>query len=108
MKIRIENQEIRFRISEAEKALLIDGNMLSVHLIYGQGILNSQSYSLMVSNKVDRITLKTTNSIFEIELPESYLNQWVDKKVGFEENIQTPYVGELKVVIEKDLKRSKK
>jgi cell division protein FtsL len=108
MKIRIENQEIRFRISEEEKAFLITGNMLSVHLVYGQGILNSQSYSLLVSDDVNKIRLKISNGIFEIELPKSYIDDWIGKKVGFEEIIQITDSNDLKVIVEKDLKRSKR
>lgn len=108
MKIRIENQEVRFRLSEEEKALLKSGGMISTHLIYGEGILNSQSFSLLVSNQVDKITLDSTNGIFEILFPKNYADAWDHEKVGFEGMISLVGCDDLKIVIEKDLKRMRK
>ena len=108
MKVRLENQEICFRINEEEKALLVKGNMLYVYLSYGKGALNSHSYTIMVSNKVDKITLNIINGIFEVFFPETYARAWDDKKVGFEEIITIEDARELKIIVEIDLKRRKK
>ena len=108
MKVRLENQEICFRVNEEEKALLIAGNMLYVYLSYGKGALNSHSYTIMVSNKVDRITLNIINGIFEVFFPEAYAKAWDDNKVGFEEIISIEDARELKIIVEIDLKRRKK
>ncbi len=108
MKVRLENQEIRFRLSEEEKALLISGTMLYVNLIYDKGILNSESYTIMVSNKVNKITLNKTNGIFEVFFPKVYADDWDANKIGFEEIIHIEDFDDLKVVVEKDMKRRKK
>ena len=108
MKVRLENQEVCFRISEEEKALLLSGSMLYVYLSYGKGALNSHSYTIMVSNKVDKITLNIINGVFEIYFPEAYAKAWDDKKVGFEEIISVEDAIELKIIVEIDLKRRKK
>ena len=108
MKVRLENQEICFRISEEEKALLLSGSMLYVYLSYGKGALNSQSYTIMKSNKVDKITLNIINGIFEVFFPEEYAREWDDKKVGFEEIISVEDARDLKIIVEVDLKRRKK
>ena len=108
MKVRLENQEICFRINEEEKALLISGNLLYVYLSYGKGALNSHSYTIMVSNKVDKITLNIINGIFEVFFPETYAKAWDDKKVGFQETISIEEAGDLKIIVEIDLKRRKK
>lgn len=108
MKVRLENQEICFRINEEEKALLISGNMLYVYLSYGKGALNSHSYTIMVSNRVDTITLNIINGIFEVYFPKTYADDWNDKKIGFEEVISVEGARDLKIIVEIDLKRRKK
>jgi hypothetical protein len=108
MKVRIENQVICFRISEEEKELLLSGNMLYVYLSYGKGALNSHSYTIMKSKRVDKITLNFINGIFEIFFPESYAKTWDSKKIGFEEIIPIEDAGDLKIIIEMDLKKRKK
>jgi len=108
MKIRIENHKICFRISDEEKVRLHEGVMLSTHLIFGDGILNSQSYTLVVSNEVKQISLITVNGIFEILFPSDYIKLWDDKKVGFTELISIKGKDSLEVIIEKDLRKKKK
>jgi len=108
MKVRIENQEVRFRLSEEEKSLLKSGSMISAHLIYGEGILNSQSFTILVSKQVDKITLDSTNGIFEILFPVDYAGVWNDDKVGFEEIIHIADCDDLKVIVEKDLMKRRK
>lgn len=108
MKVRLENQVICFRISKEEKELLLSGNMLYVYLSYGKGALNSQSYTIMKSNSVDKITLNIINGIFEIFFPESYANSWGEKKIGFEEIVPIEDARDLKIIIEMDLKKWKK
>jgi len=108
MKIRLENQEIRFRINEEEKAILLEGNMLYVYLSYGKGAFNSHSYTIMISNKVDKITLNIINGVFEVFFPETYAKAWDDKKVGFEEIIKIEDARDLKIIVEIDLKKRKK
>lgn len=108
MKVRLENQEICFRLSEEERLLLLSGSMLYVYLSYARGALNSHSYTVMVSDKVDVITLNIINGIFEVFFPKAYADKWNDEKVGFEEIIPVEKGSELKIIVEIDLKRRKK
>lgn len=108
MKVRLENQEICFRINEEEKAILLEGNMLYVYLSYGKGAFNSHSYTIMVSNRVENISLNIINGVFEVFFPEAYAKEWDDKKVGFEEIIKIEDARDLKIIVEIDLKKRKK
>jgi hypothetical protein len=81
---------------------------LHAHIKYGKGSINSQSYALLVSQKVDKITLNIVNGVFEVFFPEKYAKAWDDKKVGFEELISVEDADDLKIIVEKDLQKRKK
>lgn len=100
MKVRIEDQRIVFRLSDVERDILKDVGIIGVETSFGEDRLK---YQLLLNEDVKTIGYSFNNGIFSLVFPLIYLERWEDEKIGFEEEING-----LKLIVEKDLKRSKK
>jgi len=100
MKVRIEDQRIVYRLNETERDLLQENKSVSVKLsIGGEDI----AYVLLLDKECKSLNYSYSKGIFTLHFPSAYLDRWESEKIGFEEKVDDLYL-----VVEKDLKRSKK
>jgi hypothetical protein len=105
MKIRIENDLLVFRLSESEKEYLLKkGEISSLIPLYSSDL----RFVLVLEKGIDSIALKNDDDGIQVSMPYNYINVWDEVKVGFEEMIAISPTKKLTIIIEKDLKRSKR
>ena len=105
MKVRLEDQRIVFRLNEEERKELLKTEFIDVKIDLG---IEELIFSLTLSNNVNALTLDYSQGHTNILMPYSFMEEWDDVKVGFEDDLQFENGKTLRVLIEKDLKRSKK
>ena len=54
------------------------------------------------------MNFKFINGTLTVFIPDFYMEKWKKLKVGFEESIQLDNGEEIELIVEKDLRRSKK
>lgn len=98
MKIRIENNSIRLRLTQPEVAQIINGQAVEAQTYIGN---NTFKYSLNPT-EIEGISAFLFNNSLRINMSMSWAKQWADEsKVGFNYSISTPK-GELFILVEKD------
>jgi hypothetical protein len=105
MKLRIENDRLVFRLGEEEQHYLNKKKELTLSApLPGRSLV----FILRLDSTTDAIEIIEEKEDIIVLMPQYYMDQWDDVKVGFEETISFSKDRSLTVIIEKDLKRSKK
>jgi hypothetical protein len=104
MKLRMDNQQIVFRLLEGEKEKLMADRELAIMIDLAHRSLH---YKLRLDADIEAIAIAENNNDLVVSMPEKYMKVWDDVKVGFEEKIAFDSGKELEIIVEKDLKRSK-
>lgn len=105
MKVRIEDQQIIFRLSEEERLQFMQDRRMEVSLNLGKKAL---TFAIVLDAKKKAMDFKYKKNTFSVLIPDYYMEKWTKLKVGFEEVIELPNEEELELIVEKDLRRSKK
>jgi len=106
MKLRIENDRFIFRLGEEQKTMLTKKRSLSLSASLPKRAL---TFTLQLDATIDTIEMNEVdaNNIV-ITMPQQYMDRWDDVTVGFEDKIFFSQDRSVTVIVEKDLKRSKK
>ncbi len=105
MKVRLEDQRIVFRLDDESRLNLLQNRESKTTIDYGNGEL---AFYLLLDSSVSNLGISIDTNIVRVVMPENYMALWDNIKVGFEENIKLDNGKEINLIIEKDLKRSKK
>ena len=102
MKLRINQQSIRFRLSEKEVEILQSNGALSEIVVLG---LKEDDCFFYHINAYDENEIRVIYSISDLSImvPKSIIHHWASyaSEVGFEANVEV-YSGSLHVLVEKD------
>jgi hypothetical protein len=105
MKVRIADQRIVFRLNDdARNRLLVDKSIYS-RLDFGNSRL---TFQITLAKEGAKLQLHFEKNEVNVLIPEAYMDQWDAVKLGFEEVIVSPEGKEMTLIIEKDLKRTKR
>ena len=105
MKVRLEDQRIVFRLNDESRANLKFQKDVKTIVDFGNGGL---SFQIVLNSDVSSIGMTFNNNEVVVEMPESYMDVWDKVKIGFEEDVELANGKVINLIIEKDLKRSKK
>jgi hypothetical protein len=105
MKVRMENNKLVLRINESEMNALLEERTLHVSIDFPQEDLH---FSLRLKEDINCLEVEDARNEIAVFMPTNYMDRWEEKMVGFEEIISLANNKSLTIIIEKDLKRSKK
>lgn len=105
MKVRIENQRLVFRLNEGEIENLLNNKTVGVSTDF---INRSLRFRLNLKEDLDSLSIEDTPDEIIVSMPSEYMDNWGEKTVGFEDDVLLPNNKKLTLIIEKDLKRSKR
>ncbi len=102
MKIRINGNSIRYRLSKPEVDKMCLSGKISNEINFGD---NQLKYSLVAQENIDQLTAQYLKGEIIIFIPSNYLTDWTtNDTVGFENTIELENQEILKILIEKDFK----
>ncbi|MDA1027520.1 MAG: hypothetical protein O3B41_00485 [Bacteroidetes bacterium] len=113
MKIRIHDNHLRFRLSEAEVADLLSSGSISSEMVVGHSILGFSIYLTGSSGGIldagpDKVnpTVELDHSYIKVEFPRFWTEDWFSNNiVGFEFDVVQPghpNRDALTIIVEKD------
>ena len=98
MKIRIQKDFVRLRLSQSEVTGFDQSGTVRSSIKFGD---NSLVYQLVVSENVNEVMVRFEQNCITIEIPASLAQEWTQSdKVGFENTTQD----EIRILVEKDFK----
>jgi hypothetical protein len=102
MKIRIQGNSIRFRLSKADVALLTEKGKVAETTSFGSSAF---SYQVIKATNVEDLSASFEQDCITMRVPPGLLKGWATNDiVGFEATIQTSENETLFLLIEKDFK----
>lgn len=104
MKVRMEDQRIVFRLNDNDRESLLSNRSIESRINFE---LSSLSFRIELTDN-NSMFIESNDGITKVYMPESYMQKWDEVKVGFEEKIEFSKENILTLIIEKDLKRSKR
>jgi hypothetical protein len=105
MKLRIENDRFIFRLGEEERTMLTKKRELSLSFSLP---LRELDFTLKLDSTIDTIEMMEEANSIVVAMPQQYMDRWDEVRVGFEDEVFFSEDRSVRVIIEKDLKRSKK
>jgi hypothetical protein len=112
MKLRINGDSLRLRVSRSEVARLLAGDCLEETIHFTPEAAAKFTYALQQDRLVGRPTVQYTQNRVEVLIPADQANAWgITDQVGIAEDISLGNLGSLTLLIEKDfacLDRSEK
>jgi hypothetical protein len=101
MKLRIDHQSIRLRLSEADLEKLHKQGFVAETLHLPQGSL---TFKLLMTNTCNTLTAFLDEESITVEMPDNLANHWIQTdEIGLYETIPLTQKGlSLKILIEKD------
>jgi hypothetical protein len=102
MKLRIEDNTIRIRLSQPEILALMEKNSVKMTTPFPGSTLKTE----VQLTEREEIECTYSNDRIGLLLPISFLSKWEsDEKIGFETRLPLENGGELLILVEKDFKR---
>lgn len=102
MKIRIQRNSIRFRLSKTEVGQLAEEGNLTEETSFGKSIF---TYQVMQNADRDSLWASFEDGKITLEVPSAYLEDWaINEIVGFDSKMETGGNESLTLLIEKDFK----
>lgn len=102
MKIRIQGNSIRIRLSKSEVDKLVNEGIVEEKTSFGN---TSFGYCLKKSDGITALTASYKNDRITMEVPASLLLDWpVNQVVGFDANMRISETETLYLLVEKDFK----
>lgn len=107
MKLRLENNIVKIRLSPEEIAKLNLEKTISEKLQISKG--NDFSYSVCIDNNIKSCTADFENNSLNVCVPSTIANKWIgSNKIGIKESIESEFGEEILLIVEEDLPPRKK
>lgn len=104
MKIRINGNSIRLRLTQTEIATFADSGCVSAMISFGHSTLQKLNYTLKVGN-VETLTAKYYSNEIEVIVPKDKARLWTNTDlVSLEEVVSISSEETLRILVEKDFK----
>ncbi len=103
MKLRIQGNSLRLRLSEAEVTQFADEGQVEENIAFSPDETNALRYILQqTSNK--EVSVQFTSNTILVSVPEVMAQKWTNTDlIGFDDLIDLGNEKQLRIVIEKDL-----
>lgn len=102
MKIRIQGNSVRFRLSRTEVEKLCSTGQIEDATSFG---ITQFGYAVKSDATIEQLTASYTEHQITLSVPQSFLENWPDNQlVGFEANMLLDGENTLYLLIEKDFK----
>ncbi len=103
MKLRIQGNSLRFRLSEAEVTQFADMGQVEEIIVFSPDETNALRYILQqTSNK--EVNVRFTSNTITVSIPEKMAQKWTNTDlIGFDDLIDLGNEKQLRIVIENDL-----
>ena len=102
MKIRIQGNSIRIRLSKTEVDQLVNDGQVHEQTLF---VNNSFSYSLQKKSGINELTANYENDLITMFVPEEFLQNWpTNNVVGIDSTMQVSETETLYLLLEKDFK----
>ena len=107
MKLRLEENSLRLRLSEAEVAQFASTGQVAYTIVFGPEAGQTLVYSLEQMPKTDPalvVRVRYAAGALAIEVPATLAEEWIStEKNGFSECVRVAANQELRIMVEKDL-----
>lgn len=102
MKIRIQGNSIRLRLSKTDVEQLTDEGIVVENTSFGSSVL---SYAVEQNSELDQLAASFEGGKITMQIPATYVEDWaINNIVGFEANMEVGTGDTLYLLIEKDFK----
>lgn len=103
MKLRIQGNSLRLRLSEAEVAQFADAGQVEETITFSPDETNALRYLLQQTSESD-VSVRFSSNTITVSIPETMAQKWVDTDlIGFDDLIDLGNEKQLRIVVEKDL-----
>ena len=103
MKLRIQGNSLRLRLSEAEISQFAEAGQVEETIAFSPDETNALRYTLQQTSEKE-VSVRFTNNVITISIPETMAQKWTDTNlVGFDDLINLGNEKQLRIVVEKDL-----
>jgi hypothetical protein len=103
MKVRIEGDSLRLRISRSEVARLLEGDCLEETIHFAPEACARFTYAVQQDRLICKPTVQYTENRAAVLIPADQANAWgITDQVGITEDISLGNLGSLALLIEKD------
>jgi hypothetical protein len=103
MKLRINGNSLRLRVSPSEVARLLKHDCLEETIHFGPQVNAKLTYALRQEPRVNTLTVQYTENRVAVLIPANQASAWgFTDQIGIVENISLGQLGTLVVLIEKD------
>ena len=103
MKVRIQDNSIRFRLKQFEVEALSEKEIVKEVISFGDEEKDQLQFVLQAGNS--DFKLEQERTIIQLNIPERVVNEWTQTDlVGFEQKITTVKGKEINILVEKDFK----
>jgi hypothetical protein len=107
MKLRLEENSLRLRLSEAEVQEFADTGRVAYTIVFGPGADQTLRYSLEklpATATVEAVQVRYAAGALAVEVPAALAQEWTEtEKNGFSAQIVVAEGRELRILVEKDL-----
>jgi hypothetical protein len=105
MKLRIQGNSIRFRVTQGEVATLAAGGKLESWIEFAPLATAKLGYTVAVSSEFAEMNASCSNGVILVNLPANLVRTWASTdQVGIEHVQPTSDGGVLRIVVEKDFR----
>ena len=103
MKLRIQGNSLRLRLSEAEVSQFAKTGQIEEKIAFGPEPENMLCYLLSKTDS-PTLTVDFSGNTIRVNVPDKTAQQWISTElIGFDGAVPTLKGGQLKVLVEKDL-----
>ena len=103
MKLRIQANSLRLRVSQSELARFVETGMLEETIYLGPGIGSELTYSLIRDGHRKRLDVRASPGYLHVLVPAALARTWSEtEQVGIEAEISLGVRGNLSLLVEKD------
>ncbi|PSR56598.1 hypothetical protein AHMF7605_25425 [Adhaeribacter arboris] len=103
MKLRIQGNSLRLRLSEAEVTQFAETGQVEETIVFSPDKTNALRYILQQTSDKE-VNIRFTGNTITVFIPEPMAQKWVDTDlIGFDDLIELGNDQQLRIIVEKDL-----
>ncbi|MDQ4140955.1 MAG: hypothetical protein M3142_10565 [Bacteroidota bacterium] len=103
MKLRIQENSLRLRLSEAEVIQFADTGQVEETIVFGPDQTNALRYILQQTS-IQEVSVRFTDNTIVVSIPKTKAQKWTNTDlIGFDDLIELGNEKQLRIVVEKDL-----
>jgi len=103
MKLRIQGNSIRLRVTRSELAAFVETGRLEDTVYFGPEVEMSLTYSLVRNDSLGAVAVSSTGNEVAVSLPAATADAWASTdQVGISAEVNLGILGKLSVLVEKD------